>query len=124
MSGRGRQAALSGSATRRCACVVLLVHKSRQACWLPGFLCLPSPYPSTHLHCRAGMTNHKPCPTFDLPAQAGELSKTRGKLAVLLINDIDAGLGHFENTQVRQLRLLLPLMLLLCCQGCAGRWIA
>jgi len=25
--------------------------------------------------------------------QAGELSKNRGKLSVLLINDIDAGLG-------------------------------
>jgi hypothetical protein len=27
------------------------------------------------------------------------MSKVRGKLAALLINDIDAGLGHFENTQ-------------------------
>lgn len=26
--------------------------------------------------------------------------QVRGKLSCLLINDIDAGLGHFENTQV------------------------
>ena len=32
--------------------------------------------------------------------KAAELSKVRGKLSCLLINDIDAGLGHFENTQV------------------------
>ncbi len=33
--------------------------------------------------------------------QAGEMSKVRGKFCCLIINDIDAGLGHFENTQVR-----------------------
>ncbi|GFH18353.1 ATPase_AAA_core domain-containing protein [Haematococcus lacustris] len=32
--------------------------------------------------------------------KAGELSKVRGKFSVLMINDIDAGLGHFDNTQV------------------------
>eukprot|EP00200_Dunaliella_tertiolecta_P000768 CAMPEP_0202366694 /NCGR_PEP_ID=MMETSP1126-20121109/17204_1 /ASSEMBLY_ACC=CAM_ASM_000457 /TAXON_ID=3047 /ORGANISM="Dunaliella tertiolecta, Strain CCMP1320" /LENGTH=430 /DNA_ID=CAMNT_0048961797 /DNA_START=197 /DNA_END=1489 /DNA_ORIENTATION=- len=32
--------------------------------------------------------------------KAGELSANRGKLSVLLINDIDAGLGHFADTQV------------------------
>jgi hypothetical protein len=32
--------------------------------------------------------------------QAGELSSNRGIISVLLINDIDAGLGHFANTQV------------------------
>jgi hypothetical protein len=32
--------------------------------------------------------------------RASELSKVRGKLSCLVINDIDAGLGHFENTQV------------------------
>ena len=32
--------------------------------------------------------------------KAAELAKVRGKLSCLLINDIDAGLGHFENTQV------------------------
>ncbi|KAL6759142.1 hypothetical protein V8C86DRAFT_2582687 [Haematococcus lacustris] len=31
--------------------------------------------------------------------KAGELSKVRGKFSVLMINDIDAGLGHFDNTQ-------------------------
>ncbi len=31
--------------------------------------------------------------------RAAELSKVRGKLSCLLINDLDAGLGHFANTQ-------------------------
>lgn len=29
------------------------------------------------------------------------LLQVRGKMACLLINDIDAGLGHFANTQVQ-----------------------
>ena len=32
--------------------------------------------------------------------KASELSRHRGKLSCLLINDIDAGIGHFENTQI------------------------
>ena len=32
--------------------------------------------------------------------KAAELSKVRGKLSCLLINDIDAGIGHFRNTQM------------------------
>lgn len=32
--------------------------------------------------------------------RAAELSKVRGKLSCLLINDIDAGIGHFQNTQI------------------------
>jgi hypothetical protein len=32
--------------------------------------------------------------------KAAELSRVRGKLSCLLINDLDAGLGHFANTQV------------------------
>jgi hypothetical protein len=32
--------------------------------------------------------------------RAAEVSKVRGKLSCLMINDIDAGLGHFGNTQV------------------------
>ena len=32
--------------------------------------------------------------------KAAELSKVRGKLSCLLINDVDAGLGHYENTQI------------------------
>ena len=32
--------------------------------------------------------------------KAAELSRVRGKLSCLLINDLDAGLGHFKNTQV------------------------
>jgi hypothetical protein len=32
--------------------------------------------------------------------RAAELSKVRGKMSCLMINDIDAGLGHFVNTQV------------------------
>jgi len=32
--------------------------------------------------------------------KAAEMSKVRGKLSCLLINDIDAGLGHFGNTQI------------------------
>lgn len=32
--------------------------------------------------------------------RAAELSKVRGKLSCLMINDIDAGIGRFENTQV------------------------
>ncbi len=31
--------------------------------------------------------------------RAADLSKVRGKFSCLLINDIDAGLGHFANTQ-------------------------
>jgi hypothetical protein len=31
--------------------------------------------------------------------KASDLSKVRGKLSCLMINDIDAGLGHFDNTQ-------------------------
>lgn len=32
--------------------------------------------------------------------KAAEMSKVRGKLSCLLINDVDAGLGHYENTQI------------------------
>lgn len=32
--------------------------------------------------------------------RAAELSRVRGKLSCLLINDIDAGIGHFQNTQI------------------------
>lgn len=32
--------------------------------------------------------------------KASEMSKVRGKMTCLMINDIDAGLGHFANTQV------------------------
>lgn len=32
--------------------------------------------------------------------RAAELSKMHGKLSCLLINDIDAGIGHFQNTQI------------------------
>ena len=32
--------------------------------------------------------------------KAAELSKVRGKFSCLVINDIDAGIGHFENTQM------------------------
>jgi len=32
--------------------------------------------------------------------KAAEMSKVRGKLSCLLINDLDAGVGHFENTQL------------------------
>ncbi len=32
--------------------------------------------------------------------KAAELSKVRGKLSCFLINDVDAGLGHYENTQI------------------------
>jgi hypothetical protein len=32
--------------------------------------------------------------------KAAELSKTRGKLSCLVINDLDAGIGRFGNTQV------------------------
>lgn len=32
--------------------------------------------------------------------KASEVARIRGKLGCLLINDIDAGLGHFENTQL------------------------
>lgn len=32
--------------------------------------------------------------------KASELSRVRGKLSCLIINDIDAGLGHFGNTQI------------------------
>lgn len=32
--------------------------------------------------------------------KAAELSKVRGKLSCLVINDLDAGIGRFGNTQV------------------------
>lgn len=32
--------------------------------------------------------------------KASQVAKIRGKMSCLLINDIDAGIGHFENTQV------------------------
>ncbi|PSC73399.1 ribulose bisphosphate carboxylase oxygenase chloroplastic [Micractinium conductrix] len=32
--------------------------------------------------------------------RAAEVSKVHGKLSCLMINDLDAGLGHFENTQI------------------------
>jgi hypothetical protein len=32
--------------------------------------------------------------------KAAEVSRVRGVLSCLLINDIDAGIGHFENTQI------------------------
>lgn len=32
--------------------------------------------------------------------KAAELSRVRGKLSCLLINDLDAGIGHFDNTQI------------------------
>ncbi len=32
--------------------------------------------------------------------RAAEMSRVRGKMSCLLINDIDAGIGHHENTQV------------------------
>lgn len=32
--------------------------------------------------------------------RASEVSRVRGKLSCLLINDIDAGVGHFDNTQI------------------------
>jgi SpoVK/Ycf46/Vps4 family AAA+-type ATPase len=32
--------------------------------------------------------------------KAGDLSKVRGKMTCLMVNDIDAGLGHFGHTQV------------------------
>lgn len=41
-----------------------------------------------------------PSPSM-LSQQASVLVQVRGKMACLLINDIDAGLGHFANTQVR-----------------------
>ncbi len=32
--------------------------------------------------------------------KAAEMSRTRGKFTCLLINDLDAGIGHFKDTQV------------------------
>ncbi|EFN56322.1 hypothetical protein CHLNCDRAFT_144763 [Chlorella variabilis] len=32
--------------------------------------------------------------------RAAEVSKVHGKLSCLMINDLDAGIGHFENTQI------------------------
>jgi hypothetical protein len=31
--------------------------------------------------------------------KAAELSRVRGKMSALMINDLDAGIGRFENTQ-------------------------
>ena len=33
--------------------------------------------------------------------KAAEMSKVRGKMSCLVINDLDAGIGRFGNTQVR-----------------------
>lgn len=35
--------------------------------------------------------------------RASEVSRVHGKLSCLLINDLDAGIGHFANTQVATL---------------------
>lgn len=32
--------------------------------------------------------------------KAADMGKVRGRMAALVINDIDAGLGHFGNTQI------------------------
>jgi hypothetical protein len=32
--------------------------------------------------------------------RAAEVSRVHGKLSCLVINDIDAGIGHFANTQI------------------------
>jgi hypothetical protein len=48
--------------------------------------------------------------------RAAEVSRVHGKLSCLLINDIDAGLGHFDNTQVGG-----PGGLPAC--GCAAEWV-
>jgi hypothetical protein len=39
-------------------------------------------------------------------SRASELSRVRGTLSCLMINDLDAGIGHFENTQVGALHSL------------------
>jgi hypothetical protein len=58
--------------------------------------------------------------------KAAELSRVRGKLSCLLINDIDAGLSHFENTQVHVVlsggfAFLMPeCSLMLPCQLCSA----
>eukprot|EP00879_Flechtneria_rotunda_P023803 GHRR01025203.1.p3 GENE.GHRR01025203.1~~GHRR01025203.1.p3 ORF type:complete len:102 (+),score=28.16 GHRR01025203.1:819-1124(+) len=36
--------------------------------------------------------------------KAAELSKVRGKMSCLMINDLDAGIGRFSNTQVRTIK--------------------
>ncbi len=38
--------------------------------------------------------------TTPMCRRAAEVSKVHGKLSCLMINDLDAGIGHFENTQV------------------------
>ena len=46
------------------------------------------------------ITSHQRRPCRERYRKAAELSRVRGKLSCLLINDLDAGLGHFANTQV------------------------
>ena len=46
------------------------------------------------------ITSHQRQPCRERYRKAAELSRVRGKLSCLLINDLDAGLGHFANTQV------------------------
>lgn len=54
-----------------------------------------------------GHVQHSYCSTHGLVycccaiyRKAAELSKVRGKLSCLVINDLDAGVGRFGNTQV------------------------
>ena len=45
--------------------------------------------------------------TTPMCRRAAEVSKVHGKLSCLMINDLDAGIGHFENTQVGRVLLFL-----------------
>ena len=63
--------------------------------------------PSCAASCTA-FSSHPPPVLHPCNRRAAEVSKVHGKLSCLMINDLDAGIGHFENTQVGGC----------CCGGC------
>ena len=42
------------------------------------------------------------------------MSRTRGKFSCLLINDLDAGIGHFKDTQVTVNNQVSEVLALMC----------
>lgn len=47
----------------------------------------------------AAVPNAGACCAVSPRRRAAEVCKVHGKLSCLMINDLDAGIGHFENTQ-------------------------
>ncbi len=65
--------------------------------------CLPAYAPHVLLHDQTSMHNISRYVSHRMIREryrkAAELSRVRGKMSALMINDLDAGIGRFENTQ-------------------------